>query len=315
MVRYVIGRLLAVVPIMFGISVIVFAMIHMVPGDAAIAIAGPMNTPEILAKIRQDLGLTAPLYVQYVRWLARAVRGDLGTSISLNRPVLPEVAQRFGASLVLAAASFALALPGGVGAGIAAAVARGSLFDKTIIAFTVAGISMPPFYLGMLLIIVFSLWLGWLPAGGMFDVTAERTLLSVVHLVLPAVALAAAPITVLARMVRTSLLDVMTKDYVRTARAKGLSGWSVVYRHALRNALVPVMGLIALQVGYLLSATALVEIVFSWPGLGSMLIQSITTRDLPLTQGCVLMIAFAYVVVNTLGDLAQVALDPRVRYE
>jgi peptide/nickel transport system permease protein len=315
MTRYIAGRLLALIPVSLGISMIVFAMIHLVPGDAAIAIAGPMNTPETLAKIREELGLTAPLHLQYLRWLAKAVQGDLGNSISLGRPVLSEVLQRFRASLLLASASFALALPLGVGAGVAAALSRGSPLDKTVVGITVAGISMPPFYFGMLLIIVFSILLGWLPAGGMFDVTGDPTIGSVaLHLILPSVALAGAPITVLARIVRASMLEVLTKDYVRTAHAKGLGAPRVIYRHALRNALVPVIGLMALQVGYLLSATALVEVVFSWPGIGSMMVQSITARDLPLVQGCVLVIAVVYVVVNTVGDLVQLVMDPRIRY-
>ena len=315
MIKYIARRVLAIIPVCAAISVVVFGMIHLVPGDPAITLVGPNSTPETLAKVRESLGLTAPVYVQYGRWLAHAVRGDLGLSIHMDQPVLPELLTRFRASLLLAAASFALAIPLGIGAGVAAALARGSILDRLAMTSTMVGISMPPFYVGMLLIIIFSVKLHVLPSSGMFSITEDPTPFSIAtHLILPAVALAGAPVTVVARMVRASMLEILRKDYIRTAHAKGLTDRAVIWHHALRNTLVPVIGLLGLQVGYLLSATALVEVVFSWPGLGSLIVESILTRDLPVAQGCVLLIAVLYVVVNTASDIVQLALDPRIKY-
>lgn len=290
-------------------------MIHLVPGDLAIVLVGPNHTPETLAKVRESLGLTLPVYVQYLRWLSGAVRGDLGDSFYLNGPILPEVLTRFRASLLLATGSFAFAIPLGIFVGTTAALRHGSVLSQAMMVPTMVGVSIPPFYLGMLLIIVFSVKLHWLPSGGMFSVTDEPTLGGILrHLILPVLALAGAPFAVVARMVRASTLNVLGKDYIRTAHAKGLSGRRVVWRHASKNLLIPVISLIGLQIGYLLSATALVEVVFSWPGLGSLIVQSILTRDVPLAQGCVLLIVLVYVLVNAAADLLQLALDPQIKY-
>ncbi|HEV8353681.1 MAG TPA: ABC transporter permease [bacterium] len=313
--RYAIKRILSIIPICLVLSLLVFAMIHLVPGDLAIVLVGPNHTPETLAKIRESLGLTLPVHVQYLRWLSKAVRGDLGDSFYLHGPVLPEVLTRFRASLLLAGGSFAFAIPLGIFVGVTSALRRGSILGQAMMFPTMVGISIPPFYLGMLLIIVFSVRFQWLPSGGMFSVTEEPTLRGILqHLVLPVLALAGAPFAVVARMVRASALEVLRKDYIRTAHAKGLNGRRVIWRHASKNLLIPVISLISLQIGYLLSATALVEVVFSWPGLGSLIVQSILTRDLPLTQGCVLVIVCVYVVVNTAADLLQLSLDPRIKY-
>jgi peptide/nickel transport system permease protein len=302
------------VPVVIGISIIVFSMMHLTPGDPAQAMLGPLATQETLQKVRHDLGLDQPLYVQYGRWLSRAVVGDLGDSIRLNRPVLPEVLSKFGASLILASVAFVIAVSAGLTLGMISAVRRGSFVDGLVTTISTIGISTPPFYLGMLLIIVFSVYLGVLPASGMYDVRRDPSLGELLqHLILPALALAAAPMTVVARMTRSSMLEILNQDFVRTARAKGLGQRTVLVRHALRNALVPVITVLGLQVGYLLSATALVEIVFSWPGLGSLLVQSVVQRDLPLAQGAVIVIALVYVVVNIATDLIQVMLDPRIQ--
>jgi peptide/nickel transport system permease protein len=312
---FLIRRLLAAIPVCLAISVAIFAMIHLVPGDPAIALVGPMHTPESLAAVRRDLGLTLPIHVQYLRWLAKAAQGDLGTSIQMNRPVLPEVLNRFSASLLLACAAFAIAVPVGICIGVLSALMRGSPIDRAAMAATMAGISIPPFYLGMLLILVFSVDLRWLPSGGMFPVTEEPTpRLVILHLILPALALASAPLTVVARMVRTSVLDVLGKDYIRTAYAKGLKRRLVLVRHGLKNALIPVTSLFGLQVGYLISATALVEVVFGWPGLGSLIVQSILTRDLPVVQGAALIVALVYLLANLAADVLQLYLDPRLKF-
>jgi peptide/nickel transport system permease protein len=308
-------RLLWIIPILFGISVIVFSMMHLAPGDPAEAILGPRGTEELLRQARRELGLDQPLHVQYGQWVLNAVRGDLGKSYRLNRPVAPEVLDRFKNSALLAGIAFIIAVVIGMLAGCVSAVRRGGLLDNALMAFTVTGISMPPFYLGMLLIILFSVKLDLLPTGGMYDVRQDpNTSRLLVHLILPTLTLAAVPIAVIARIMRSSMLEVIGQDYIRTARAKGLRDRGVVGRHALRNALIPVVAVVGLQVGYLLSAAALVEVVFSWPGLGSLLVQSVVQRDLPLAQGAVLVIAVVYVVVNILTDLVQAWLDPRINF-
>jgi peptide/nickel transport system permease protein len=310
-----IRRLVWAVPILLGVSVIVFSMMHLAPGDPAQALLGPRATEQTLRATRQALGLDQPLYVQYGRWVAGAVRGDLGESVRLNRPVAPEVMRRFGDSFILAVVAFVVAVSVGIGVGALSALRRGGVLDNVLMAVTVTGISMPPFYLGMLLIILFSVTLKLLPTGGMYDVRQEPTLEQLaLHLILPALTLAAVPAAVIARIMRSSMLEVIGQDFIRTARAKGLRDRSVVARHVLRNALIPVVTVVGLQVGYLLSATALVEVVFSWPGLGSLLVQSIVTRDLPLAQGAVLVIAVIYVSVNIVADLIQSWLDPRIHF-
>jgi peptide/nickel transport system permease protein len=308
-------RLLWMIPILLGISVIVFSMMHLAPGDPAEAILGPRGTEELLRQARRELGLDQPLYVQYGHWVLNAIHGDLGKSYRLNRPVAPEVLDRFKNSALLASIAFVIAVVFGTLAGCVSAVRRGGLLDNTLMAVTVTGISMPPFYLSMLLIILFSVKLDLLPTGGMYDVRQDPTTgRLLVHLILPTLALAAVPIAVIARIMRSSMLEVVGQDYIRTARAKGLRDQAVVGRHALRNALIPVVAVVGLQVGYLLSAAALVEVVFSWPGLGSLLVQSVVQRDLPLAQGAVLVIAVVYVVVNILTDLIQAWLDPRIHF-
>ena len=302
-------------PVLLGVSFIVFMMMHLAPGDPAEAMLGPLRTEATLAKVRHELGLDQPLPVQYLTWLGRAVTGDLGNSIRLNRPVLREVLARFGDSALLGVTAFAIATILGLAAGVVSATRRGTIVDRLVTVATVSGLSMPPFYLGMLLIVLFSVKLGVLPASGMYEIRGDPTPLELArHLILPAITLAAAPLTVIARISRSSMLEVLNQDYVRTARAKGLGEQVVMLRHALKNALAPVLSVLGLEVGYLLSAAALVEVVFSWPGLGSLLVQSVVTRDLPLAQGCVLLIAVLYVGVTVAADLLQAVLDPRIQF-
>ncbi|MEA2512895.1 MAG: peptide/nickel transport system permease protein [Thermomicrobiales bacterium] len=315
MALVLIRRVVWMIPIVLGVSLVVFSMMHLAPGDPAEAILGPRGTEELLRKARKDLGLDRPLYVQYGSWVIGAAQGDLGESYRLNRAVMPEVLAKLKNSAYLASIAFVVAVLVGIAVGASSAVRRGGLLDNLLMASTVTGISMPPFYLGMLLIILFSVKLDLLPTGGMYDVRQDpSTEQLVIHLILPTLTLAAVPIAVIARIMRSSMLEVIGQDYIRTARAKGLRDRGVVIRHALRNALIPVVAVVGLQVGYLLSATALVEVVFSWPGLGSLLVQSVVTRDLPLAQGAVLLIAIIYVVVNILTDLVQAWLDPRIHF-
>jgi peptide/nickel transport system permease protein len=315
MALVLVKRIVWMIPIILGLSLVVFSMMHLAPGDPAQAILGPRGTKELLDQARHDLGLDRPIYVQYGNWVIDAARGDLGESYRLNRAVLPEVLSKFKNSALLASISFVVAVLIGVAIGTASAVRRGGLLDNALMAITVTGISMPPFYLGMLLIILFSVKLDLLPTGGMYDVRQDPSTEQLIrHLILPTLTLAAVPIAVIARIMRSSMLEVIGQDFIRTARAKGLRDRGVVIRHALRNALIPVVAVVGLQVGYLLSATALVEVVFSWPGLGSLLVQSVVTRDLPLAQGAVLLIAVVYVLVNILTDLVQAMLDPRIHF-
>lgn len=308
-------RLVWMIPILLGVSFVVFSMMHLAPGDPAEALMGPLSTAETLAKARHDLGLDRPFLVQYADWVGHAVRGDLGDSVRMSQPVAPEVFARAKHSAILASVAFLVSVVVGIAIGTISAVRRGGLLDNALMAVTVTGISMPPFYLGMLLIILFSVKLDLLPTGGMYNVREDPTTQQlIIHLILPTLTLAAVPIAVIARIMRSSMLEVIGHDYIRTARAKGLRDNQVVIRHALRNALIPVVAVVGLQVGYLLSATALVEVVFSWPGLGSLLVQSVVTRDLPLAQGAVLLIATVYVVVNILTDLIQAMLDPRIHF-
>jgi peptide/nickel transport system permease protein len=308
-------RLVWMIPILIGVSLIVFSMMHLAPGDPAEAILGPRGTEQLLRQARKDLGLDRPIYVQYGTWVFDAVQGDLGHSYRLNRPVAGEVLAKFKNSAILASVAFVVAVVCGVAVGAISAVRRGGWLDNALMMVTVAGISMPPFYLGMVLIILFSVHLDLLPTGGMYDVRQDPTFEQLlIHLIMPMLTLAAVPIAVIARIMRSSMLEVIGQDYIRTARAKGLRDRAVVTRHALRNALIPVIAVVGLQVGYLLSATALVEVVFSWPGLGSLLVQSIVQRDLPLAQGAVLLIALIYVFVNILTDLVQAWLDPRIHF-
>lgn len=316
MTTALVRRFVMAIPVLIGITLIVFSMMHLAPGDPAEALLGPLRTEETLEQVRRELGLDQPLHVQYLSWAGRALVGDLGDSIRSSQPVLPEVVDKFWNSFILATAAFAIAVVGGVAAGIISALRRGSIFDQMVTIAATIGLSLPPFYLGLLLIILFSAQLGWLPSGGMYDLRGEPSLGSLlIHMILPALTLAAVPLAVIARMMRSSMLEVTGKDFVRTARSKGLHDRAVTLRHVLRNAAVPVIAVLGLEIGYLLSATALVEVVFSWPGLGSLLVQSVVTRDLPLAQGAVLLIAIIYVLVNIASDVIQATLDPRIELQ
>ncbi len=315
MKRYVARRLLLLVPVLAGVSIIIFMVLHLSPGDPAEIMLGAQATQEDLARLRSELGLTEPLPVQYARWLGLVLRGDLGRSIWTKRPVLVEVLDRFKATLVLTGSGLVLSTLAGIALGVASAVRPNSLLDRLSAVASLFGASMPVFWLGIVLMVVFSLWLGWLPASGMFAPYGGgdlRDLLS--HLVLPAVTLAAASVTIVARLTRATMLEVLGQDYIRTARAKGLVEWRVVLRHGLKNALIPIVTVIGVQVGYLLGGAVLTETVFAWPGVGTLMIQGILARDFPLVQGCVLVIALAFVLINLAVDLLYAWLDPRIRY-
>ncbi len=315
MLAVVLKRLLHTVPVLFGVTVLVFLMLYIAPGDPAEALLGPTRTEETLARAREEMGLDDPIYVQYGRWLGHALTGDLGDSYRLNRSVAPVVMERLGNSAIIAGFGFAIALVAGTIIGVYSSVRRRSVLSQAVMGASILGISFPPFFLGMLLVLVFSVQLDLLPTGGMYPVRGESSVGQVlIHAILPSITLAAVPTTVIARMVRSSMLEVANEDYIRTAHAKGLREVEVVVRHALKNAMVPVASVIGLQIGYLLSSTALVEVVFSWPGLGSLLVSSVTSRDFPLIQASVLLLAVIYIAVNLLVDLIQSRLDPRIEF-
>jgi len=303
---YLARRLLAVVPVLFGVTLAVFSMLFLVPGDPVkIMLAEFVTTPEQVARMREQLHLDEPILEQYGRFVGNALRGDLGTSIRSRRAVATEIGENVGSTAQLALASMAVAVAIGVPLGLTAALFRSSWFDAGSMIVALLGVSMPSFWLGLLLIFAFSLHLGWFPATGGGDLW---------HLVLPSVTLGMIASAIIARLTRSSMLEVLGQDYVRTARAKGLAWWGVVVRHALKNALIPVITIFGLQFGNLLAGAVIVETVFSRPGLGRLIVGGILAKDFPLVQGTVLFVATAYVLINVLVDLAYAYADPRIRF-
>ncbi len=316
MSRFLVRRLLLLVPVLMGVSVIVFLVLHLAPGDPAEIMLGPQATQVERMRLRAELGLDDPLYLQYGRWMGHVVQGDLGRSLWMRRPVLGEVLVRFKATLLLTATALLISSIGGVALGILSATRPNSLLDRTSAVASLFGASMPVFWLGIVLMVLFSLTLGWLPASGMFAPYGGGDALDLLrHLVLPALTLAAASVTIVARLTRAAMLEVLGQDFIRTARAKGLAERRVVVRHALKNALVPIVTVIGVQAGYLLGGAVLTETVFAWPGVGTLMVQGILARDIPLVQGCVLVVALTFVLVNLAVDMLYALLDPRIRYE
>ncbi|HKZ06432.1 MAG TPA: ABC transporter permease [Methylomirabilota bacterium] len=314
--RFLARRLLHLGPVLLGVSVIVFLVLHLAPGDPAEVMLGANANKEDLERLRVQLGLDQPLYVQYLTWIGHVARGDLGRSLWMKRPVLGEVLERFKATLLLTGTALFLSTVGGIALGIASATRANSLLDRLSAVASLFGASMPTFWLGIVLMVVFSLWLGWLPASGMYAPYGGgglRDLLA--HLILPAVTLAAASVTIIARLTRATMLETLGQDYVRTARAKGLGDRPVVWRHALKNALIPIVTVVGVQAGYLLGGAVLTETVFAWPGVGTLVVQGILARDVPLVQGGVLVIALSFVLVNLAVDTLYAWLDPRIKFQ
>jgi len=297
-------RLLLLVPTVLGVLTLVFFLVHLIPGDPVELMLGETASRADLAQLRADLGLDRPIGEQYARFLGGLARGDLGRSFFYRKPVLAVIGGALPATALLAAAAMAVAILVAVPLGVLAAVRRDSAVDRLAMLGSLVGVSMPNFWLGPLLIILFSFRLGWLPVSGREGPAS---------LVLPAATLGFALAAILARMTRASMLDVLGEDFLRTARAKGVRERAVIYRHALRNALLPVVTIVGLQFGVLLSGAVVTENVFAWPGVGTLLIQAITARDYPLVQGCVLVISLGYVAVNFLTDALYAVIDPRVR--
>lgn len=305
MFRYFVLRLLGLVPTMLLVTVCVFFFVHLLPGDPAQLAAGPEADEETVQMVRERLGLDRPLPEQFVLFVKRTVTGDFGISIRSQRPVIDEVADRFGPTLWLTVAAMVWAVVFGLLIGIVSAVKRGRWPDRLGMAFAVSGISMPPFALGILLMEVFSVWLGWFPTVG-----AE----SWRHYVLPSITLGAGVAAVMARFTRSALIEVLSEDYVRTARAKGLPARQVLSRHALRNALIPVVTMMGLQFGFLLGGSIVVEKVFNWPGMGRLLVDAVEMRDYPVMQTCVLLFSMEFLLINLAVDLLYGWLNPSIRY-
>lgn len=306
MLRYLSLRLLLALPALWLILTMVFLLAHIVPGDPVAQMLGEGARAEDLQQLRHALGLDLPLPVQYGKYLAGVMRGNLGESFRFQQPVLNVVASHFPATLELAIVALLVCAAIGIPAGMWAAERRGRAEDRAIGVFTLFGLSVPNFALGPVLILVFSVILGWLPVSGRGGPA---------HLILPAITLGAALAAILTRMVRTAVIEELSSDYVRTARAKGLTNGAVLFRHAFRNALIPILTILGLQFGTLLAGTIVTETIFSWPGVGRLAVQAIQSRDYPLLQGCILLIAVSYVLVNLLTDMVYALVDPRVRFE
>ena len=314
MLAYIGKRLLAAIPVLFGLSVIVFLIIALIPGDPATAILGSFATPENVERLNRQLGLDETLFEQYFIWITNVLQGDFGRSYSLNRPVLDEALERFGATLILAGASLVLCSIFGLLAGIVSAVRQFGWADRMITFLVLIGISVPSFWLGLILILIFAVELRLLPASGMVAIYGGGGPLDVLyHLILPATTLAVVATGVIARLTRASMLEVLRQDYVRTARAKGLTERRVIYRHAFKAALVSVIPVIGIQAGFVLGGAVYIETVFQWPGIGQMLVNAISTRDILLVQGGVLVVAASYVLFNLAADVVQALLDPRLQ--
>jgi peptide/nickel transport system permease protein len=304
--RFLVRRLALTLPVVLGVATLVFALIHLIPGDPAQAMLGETASEEDVEALRQRLGLDRPLIEQYGAFLSGVARGDLGTSLRTNEPVATAIVDRLPATLELAAAAMVVAIGFAIPLGIIAAVKRGTLADHIATTLALTGISIPSFWLGPLLAILFAVELGWLPVSGRGTAA---------HLILPAISLGAALAAILARMTRASLLEELREPYVQAARARGASRARAVLRHAFRNSLIPVVTLVGLQFGAVLTGAVITETIFAWPGVGRLLIQSIGFRDYPLVQGCILFIAVTYVGMNLITDLVYGVLDPRIRYD
>ena len=298
-------RLLGLIFVLFGVITIVFLIIHLVPGDPARIMLGESALPSDVEALRESLGLNRPLIVQYFDFFAKLFQGDLGRSFNTGQPVLSAIIERFPATLILTAASMFFAIIIAVPIGIITAAKRNTVVDNLGMIFSLIGVSMPAFWLGPILVLIFSVKLGILPVSGSG---------SIKHLVLPSFSLGFALAAIISRMTRASMIEVLNQDYIRTARAIGVSEKIILLKHALRNAIIPVVTIVGLQFGALLGGVIIVEIIFSWPGIGQLLIPAIMRRDYPLVQGCILFIAVVYIFVNLIVDIIYAYIDPRIKY-
>jgi len=334
MKRYIAKRLLLLIPVLLGVSILSFALIHLAPGDPSRTIAGDRASPQIIKAMQEKYGLDKPIIVQYWLWLRHVLRGDFGRSIVTNERILVEIIDRLPNTVELTFVAMFIAIAVGAIAGIISASRQYSMLDYTTMGIALFGVSMPVFWLGIMLMMIFGVFLRWLPLGGRIDtlipfqrITGLYLLDSVItwnwkafvsslrYLILPSVALATIPMATIARVTRSSMLEVLRQDFIRTERAKGLSERLVIYKHAARNALLPVITVIGLNFGLLLAGAILTETIFSWPGIGRYVVKAVQMRDYPAVQGCVLFFAFMFVVVNLITDILYAYIDPRIKYE
>jgi len=334
LLNYILKRFLMLIPVLLGVSLLAFSIIHLIPGDPARVILGERATEAAILNLQEKLGLNEPLYVQFFNFLTNTLQGDLGRSIITNEEVSHELLIAFAATIELTVVAMIIAIVVGIAAGTIAAVRQYSIFDNASMVGALVGVSMPIFWLGLMMIWLFAYKLGWFPPSGRLDVGFDiprithflliDTLLAsnlkafintLWHLAMPSFALATIPMAIIARMTRSSMLEVMRQDYIRTARAKGLSEKVVIFKHAIKNAFLPVITVIGLQVGLLLGGAVLTETVFSFPGLGRRLYNAIMARDYPVVQGGILLVAVCFVLVNLLVDLTYNHIDPRIKME
>ncbi|WP_148137495.1 ABC transporter permease [Candidatus Formimonas warabiya] len=314
MLFYIGKRLIALIPVLLGVSILTFSIIHLAPGDPAQIILGPKATEEALRQMREELGLNLPIYQQYLNWMGNILRGDWGRSIQMKMDVLPLIWGHFGATIILTMVSAVLASLGGIVFGVTAASKGYTFVDRFLMVLSLVGFCIPVFWLGVMLQILFGLHWEWLPISGMNSPGQTGFFDMISHLILPAVSLSVGSGAIIARMTRSSMLEVLEQDFIRTAKAKGLRRWKVVYRHALKNAFIPILTVIGMEVGFLLAGAILVETVFSWPGIGTLMVKGILARDFPLVQGIVLFVATTYVLLNLVVDIFYAYLDPRIKY-
>jgi len=314
MLGYILKRLAYMVPVLIGISVIVFLIMEMIPGDPAQVILGSYATPENLARIRESLGLDKPLIQRYFIWLTNILQGDFGISYSLERPVSDEILDRLFPTLLLAGSSLVLCSIFGLLAGIISAVKQYKITDKLITLFVLIGISTPSFWLGLVLVLIFSVKFSIFPASGMSAIYGGGGFWDILHhLILPSFTLAVVATGVIARLTRSAMLEILRQDYIRTARAKGIDERKVIFKHAFKNALVNIIPVIGIQAGFVIGGAVYIEMVFQWPGIGRMLVNAILTRDILLVQGGVVVVAAIYVLINLTADILQHVLDPRIK--
>ncbi|WP_289137007.1 ABC transporter permease [uncultured Brevibacillus sp.] len=311
MLRLILRRLVDLIPTLLVVATTVFIITRMIPGDPAAVLLGPQASPDEIAKMRESLGLNQPMYLQYIDFLGSLLQGDLGTSLGYHQPVLSLILERFPNTLLLSVCALAIALLIGIPAGIISATKQYSAWDYTVMILSLVGVSMPIFWLGVMLVLYFSVHLGWLPATGMGSLS-EGFGSVITHLVLPSIALSTIPMATFARITRSSMLEVIRQDYIKTARAKGLREFFVVWKHALKNAMTPLLTVMGMQISSMLGGAVLTETIFSWPGMGRLVVDAIENRDFVVVQGTVLFIAVIFVLINLLVDILYTVVNPRV---
>lgn len=305
MSAYILRRMLLLIPVLLGVAIVVFSMVRLLPGDPAVAMAGVHATPEYIEQVRSNLGLDKPILVQFGVFIKKLFKGDLGISTRTQRAAIKEIWPRFKNTLYLTTAALVIASIVGITAGIISAAAPYSLYDQFVMVFSLFGVAAPVFWLGLILMLIFSVALGWFPASGMGTPK---------HFVLPALTLAANSTALIARMTRSSMLEVLKNDYITTARSKGLKEVIIIIKHALKNAMIPIITVLGLRFGMLLGGAVLTETVFSWPGVGRLMVDSILARDYPVVQGSVLLLALMFVLINLIVDILYAYLDPQIHY-